>query len=247
MKNVYHIQIQESFVVLRNLKKENKKDAFKDKFMKLLPAIRQHIKDRMETASKKELLKQQGYNTDDFVNDLYIYVYDHIDELDIEEEDFHVWLFKAIDTLIQDALVEEEFDDFFMENIDDYSKKEWDAMEEEFSTDGDGDLVMLDELDDSSLRKNNYELRDIFIEDNEKELTAKLEKELSKKRINTHTQMVLQKLPMVTQSVFDLHTLRGFSAKEIAQIKRMQVEKIEALLKEALDLLKSSFKSRFLS
>ena len=72
MKNVYHIQIQESFVVLRNLKKENKKDAFKDKFMKLLPAIRQHIKDRMETASKKELLKQQGYNTDDFVNDLYI-------------------------------------------------------------------------------------------------------------------------------------------------------------------------------
>ena len=246
MKSTYHIQIQESFVVLRNLKKENKQDAFKDKFMELLPAVKQHIKNSMDTASKKELLKQQGYSVDDFVNDLYIYVYDHIDELD-NEEDFHIWLFKAIDTLIQDALIDEEFEDFFFKDIDEYSKPEWDAMEEEFSTDGDGDLVMLDELDDSSLRKNNYELKDIFIEDNEKELTAKLEKELSKKRINTHTQMVLKKLPIATQSVFDLYTLRGFDTKEIAHIKRMQVQKVDALLQEAMDLLKSSFISRFLS
>ena len=246
MKNVYHIQIQESFFVLRNLKKENKQDAFKDKFMKLLPAIKQYIKNSMEAASKKELLKQQGYSVDDFVNDLYIYVYDHIEELD-NEKDFHIWLFKAIDTLIQDALIDEEFDDFFFKDIDEYSKPEWDAMEEEFSTDGDGDLVMLDELDDTSLGKNNYELKDIFIEDNEKELTAKLEKELSKKRVNAHTQMVLKKLPIATQSVFDLHTLRGFDTKEIAHIKRMQVQKVDALLQEALDLLKSSFKSRFLN
>ncbi|OEJ98564.1 hypothetical protein A8C32_05005 [Flavivirga aquatica] len=246
MKNTYHIQIQEFFVVLKNLKKENKQDAFKDKFMELLPAAKQHIINSMETASKKELLKQQGYGVDDFVNDLYIYVYDHIDELD-NQDDFHIWLFKVIDILIQDALVDEEFDDFFFKDIDEYSKQEWDAMEEEFSTDGDGDLLTLDELDDINLRKNNYELKDIFIEDNEKELTAKFEKELSKERINSHMQMVLRKLPTTTQSVFDLHTLRGFDAKKIAHIKRMQVEKVDGLLHEAMNLLRLSFKSRFLS
>lgn len=246
MKNTYHIQIQEAFVVLRTLKKENKQDAFKDKFMELLPAIKKYIQNSIETASKKELLKQQGYGVDDFVNDLYIYVYDHIEELDNQDE-FHIWLFKAIDTLIQDALIDEEFEDFFFKYIDDYAKPEWDAMEEEFSTDGDGDLVMLDELDDTSLRKNNYELKDIFVEDNEKELTAKLEKELTKERINTHTKMVLKKLPMATQSVFDLYTLRGFDAKEIAHIKRMQVNTIDKLLQEAQNTLKTSFKSRFLN
>ncbi|HAI41348.1 MAG TPA: sigma-70 family RNA polymerase sigma factor, partial [Maribacter sp.] len=167
-------------------------------------------------------------------------------ELDNQDE-FHIWLFKAIDTLIQDALIDEEFEDFFFKDIDDYAKPEWDAMEEEFSTDGDGDLVMLDELDDTSLRKNNYELKDIFVEDNEKELTAKLEKELTKERINTHTKMVLKKLPMATQSVFDLYTLRGFDAKEIAHIKRMQVNTIDKLLQEAQNTLKTSFKSRFLN
>ena len=58
MKNTYHIQIQEAFVVLRTLKKENKQDAFKDKFMELLPAIKKYIQNSIETASKKELLKR---------------------------------------------------------------------------------------------------------------------------------------------------------------------------------------------
>jgi RNA polymerase sigma factor (sigma-70 family) len=246
MKNEYHIQIQQAYVVLRTLKKENKQDAFKDTFMELLPTIKQYIQNSIETASKKELLKQQGYSVDDFVNDLYIYVYDHIDELD-NQEDFHIWLFEAIDALIQDALIDEEFDDFFFKDINDYAKPEWDAMEEEFSTDGDGDLVMLEELDDKTLRNNDYELKDVFIEDNEKELTTKLEKELSKERINKHTQMVLKKLPLATQSVFDLYALSGFEPKEIARIKRMQVNNIDTLLKETQDVLKTSFKGRFLS
>jgi RNA polymerase sigma factor (sigma-70 family) len=246
MKSTYHIQINEAFVVLKTLKKENKQEAFKDKFMELLPAIKQYIQKSLDTASKKELLKHQGYSVDDFVNDLYIYVYDHIEELN-NQDDFHVWLFKAIDTLIEDALIDEEFDDLFFKDIEEYSKQEWDAMEEAYSADGDGDLVMLDELDDTSLEKNNYELNDIFIEDNEKALTAKLEKDLSKERINKHAQMVLKKLPLATQNVFDLYTLKGFDPNEIARIKRMQVNTINGLLKETQELLRTSFKRRFLN
>ncbi len=245
MKNTYHIQIQQAFVLLKTLKKENKKEAFRDKFMELLPGIKQYIKNSIETASKKELLKQQGYGVDDFVNELYIYVYDHIEELENQGE-FHLWLFEAIDKLIEDALIDEEFEDFFFKDIDDYSKQEWDAMEEEFSTDGDGDLVLLEELDDPRLDKNNYELRDVFKEDNEQELTEKLEKELSQERIDAHTKMVLKKLPMATQRVYDLYTLGGFDSKDIARIKRNQINAIDKLLAETQNILKTSFKSRFL-
>jgi RNA polymerase sigma factor (sigma-70 family) len=245
MNTIYHIQIQDAFITLKTLKRENKQESFKEKFMELLPTIKQYIKKRLETASKKELLKQ-GFSIDDFVNDLYIYVYDHIEELN-DQEDFHIWLYKVVDTLIQEALIEEKLDDVLFKNIDEYSKPEWDEMEEEFSTDGDGDLVMFEELDDTSLRKDNYELKDIFIEDNEKELTEKLEKELSKERINTHTQMVLNTLPLEAQSVFDLYALNGFDANEIARIKKMQVSNIDRLLEETQNLLKTSFKNRFLS
>jgi DNA-directed RNA polymerase specialized sigma24 family protein len=246
MKNTYHIQIQRAFVVLKDLKKDNKKDAFRDEFMGLLPAIKQYIQNSIETASKKELLKQQGYSVDDFVNELYIYVYDHIEELENQGE-FHLWLFETIDTLIEDALIDEEFEDFFFKDIDDYSKQEWDAMEEEFSTDGDGDLVLLEELDDPCLDKNNYELKDVFKEDNEQELTEKLEKELSQERIDAHTKMVLKKLPMATQRVYDLYALGGFDSNDIARIKRNQINAIDTLLDETQNILKTSFKSRFIN
>lgn len=246
MKNKYHIQIQEAFVLLKTLKEENKQDAFKSKFMELLPAIKQYIQKSLETASKKDLLKHKGYRVDDFINDLFIYVYDHIEELN-NQDDFHIWLFEVVDRLIEDALIDEEFDDFFFKDIDEYSKPEWDAMEEAFSTDGDGDLVMLEELDDSTLRKNNYELKDVFIQDNEEALTAKLEKELTNERINAHTQMVLNKLPLSTQRVYDLYALNGFNTAEIARIKGIQVNTIDTLLKETQNILKTSFKSRFLN
>tara|TARA_R110002049_G_scaffold298365_3_gene488057 strand:- start:7540 stop:8280 length:741 start_codon:yes stop_codon:yes gene_type:complete len=246
MKNEHHIKIQQALVVLRTLKNDNNQEAFKHKFMELLPTIKQYIQNSLETASKKELLKQQGYGVDDFVNELYIYVYDHIEELE-NQDDFHIWLFQAIDRLIQDALTDEEFDDFFFKNIDDYTRQEWDAMEEEFTMDSDGDLVMIEELDNTTLTKNDYELKDVFIEDNEKELTTKLEKELSQNHINTHARMVMNKLPLATQSVFDLYTFRGFETKEIARIKQMQVNNVDKLLREAQDILKTSFKSRFLS
>lgn len=245
MKNIYHIQIQEAFINLKSFKEQNNKEAFKNKFMELLPALKQYIKNSIERAEKKELLKKQGYSVDDFVNDLYLYVYDHINELQ-NQKDFHIWIYKAIDKLIEDALVDEEFGNFFFKDIEEYSKPEWDAMEEEFSTDGDGDLVMLEELDDTSLKNQNYELNDIFVDDNENEITAKLENDLSKKRINTHIHMILNKLPMKTQSVFDLNTLGGFSTKEIAHIKHMQIQEVNKLLEEGLDIVKSSFKSRFL-
>lgn len=58
--------------------------------------------------------------------------------------------------------------------------------------------------------------------------------------------MILNKLPMKTQSVFDLNTLGGFSTKEIAHIKHMQIQEVNKLLAEGLDIVKSSFKSRFL-
>ena len=249
-KSTYHIEIKneikKTFGVLKSLKKERKQEAFKNEFLRLLPAIKQYVKKNLEKAAKRELLKHQGYRVDDFVDDLYIYVYDHIDELD-DQEDFHVWLFKAIDTLVQDALIDEEFDEFFFKDIDDYSKPEWDAMEEAFSTDGDGDLVMFEELDDTSLEKNNYELKDIFIEDNEEGLTEKLEKALSKAHINAHTQLVLDKLPLVTQNVFDLYALKGFDINEIALVKGMPVHNVNRLLEDTQNLLKSSFKNRFLS
>tara|TARA_R110000868_G_scaffold410962_1_gene701094 strand:- start:694 stop:1143 length:450 start_codon:yes stop_codon:yes gene_type:complete len=147
---------------------------------------------------------------------------------------------------LNDAFTYEEFDDFFFKNIDNYSKPEWDAMEEAFTRDADGDLIMVDELDDKTLTNNNYSLNAIFIEDNESELISKLDKELSQAKINSHTNMVLQKLPIKMQIVFNLKTIGHFKPKEIAQIKRMHLSQVNQVLTDTQNALKISFRRRFI-
>ena len=185
---------------------------------------------------------------DDLIGELYLYVYDHIDEVG-EQKDFAVWLFEAMDKLVQDSLIDREFNEFFFKNVDDYSKKEWEAMQEEFSTDGDGDLVMIEELDDLNLPKNDYETKDVFVEgeDIERELIEKLENELSKKHLSDHIKMVLSNLPFETQNIFELHSRFRFSIDEIARIKRIHTNTVNEAVKNARDILRSSIKSRFLN
>src|SRR5690606_21071916 len=141
--------------------------------------VKRYIGKNLQTALYKGSIPKNKYKTDDFINQLFIEAYEHFAEVGNEKE-LHTWLFKKADELIDDVVTEEEFDDFFLKNIDTYSKPEWDAMEQKFSTDGDGDLVMIEELDDLSYDKHDYILKDIFIEDDKKALMQQLDEKLDK-------------------------------------------------------------------
>lgn len=149
--------------------------------------------------------------------------------------------------MLEDIIVEEEFDEFFFKNIDDYSKPEWDEMQENFSTDGGGDLLLLEELDDMSYNHNDYTLNHVFVEDNQKALIEKLDKKLSKEDISKHIEMVLHNLSLAMQTVFELFTKQGFTLEEIAKIMKRDVKEVEKLLNDARKGLYTSLFNRHLS
>ena len=123
------------------------KKAFSELLLKTLPQVNRYIVKRLNTAISIGNLPQGKYRPADFVDQLFITAYDHFDEVK-NEKDLYPWLFKKADELLKDTIVGEEFDEVFFQNIDDFSKPAWDAMEEKFSTDGDGDLVMMEEMDE---------------------------------------------------------------------------------------------------
>jgi len=142
--------------------------------------------------------------------------------------------------LEEGKLAKEVFD-----NIDDYAKIEWDEMEEKFTTDGDGDLIMFDELDDISYHKKDYILKNIFLEDNQDENMAKLDQDIRASEIQKHINMVLFKLPRPVQKVYELFTVHQFNIPEIAKIQNRTEVEINALLNAALKSLKLSILGRF--
>lgn len=240
-----HAYVAKAFPQLKQLKKKDDRAAFNELMGKILPSVRQYIRRQVPAAVKNGSIPSGKYKVADFVDELYIMAYDHIQDV---KEDKHLlsWLFEKADGLLEDTLVEEDFDHTFYENIDDYSKLEWDEMEEKFSTDGDGDLVMEEELDDLSYPKNDYILKDVFVEDKEADLIGKLDKELAEEEIQRHIELVLYRLPLLMRTIFDLAVCQHFSPDEIAGIKKMDVQKVNQYLSDTKRYIRISFKNRYM-
>lgn len=238
------IVVENSFLDLVEFKKKGDKESFNQQLLKILPEVKNYINERLATAIKKGHFSKGKYKADDFIDQLFIEVYDHIDQLD-NEKDFYLWLFKKTNELLDDTIVEEEFDDYFFKNIDDYSKPEWDAMEEKYSTDGDGDLLMIEELDDSSYNHNDYTLNHVFIENDEKEMTKKIDADLSEEAVSRHINLVLQNLPSAMREVFNLFTRQQFTLEEIGAIRKSTAKEAEKLLNDARKALQVSLFNRY--
>jgi len=239
-----HIFVESTYSDLQKLRKEKKKSDFNELLLKDLPQVKRYITKRLNRALSKGNLPAGKYSPDDFLDQLFIEVHDHFDEVK-NNKDLYPWLFKKTDALLEDTIVDEEFNAVFFENIDDFSKPEWDEMEEKFSTDGDGDLMMIEELDDSSYNHNDYVLNHVFVENDNNQMITKLDEKLGRENVRMHANMVLHHLPLPMRTVFELATQYHFDIEEIAIIRGQSLAEVQQLLENARKSLEVSFLNRY--
>lgn len=243
-KKEFNVFVASTFSDLAQYRTEKKQAAFNTLLLTSLYQVKRYIAKRLTTALSKGNLPKGKYKADDFIDQLFIEAYDHFGEV-TKGKELHPWLFMKADELLEEAMVEEEFNDSFLKNIDDYSKPEWDEMEENFSTDGGGDLVMIEDLDDMSYPKNDYILNHVFVEDNKQEMMDKIDRDLTQDEINKHIELVLYKLPSPMSVVFELVTEYHFTLTEIALIRYTPFEEVQQLFEAARTSLQTSFLKRY--
>ena len=229
---------------LKQQKQVKNQAAFNENVTPMLAGINRYLSRRLTYAVSKELIPEGKYKVEDFIDELYILAYEHILEV---KEDHHLyrWLFGKADEIFEEAVIEEDFDHTFFENIDDFAKPGLDAMEENFSTDGDGDLMMVEELDDLSYPKFDYTLQDVFIEDYEQGIIEKLEKDLTQERINQQFDKLLHQLPAPNQTVFELNVQQQMSIEDIAVIRKIPVIKVIQHLDNAKKWIRLNFVNKY--
>ena len=245
-KKEFRLLVTKSFPNLIKLKKEGDQTSFNALVLQIMPQIRQYVNTQLNVAISKGHFSKNKYKADDIIDQLFVEIYDHIDEVE-KEEHFYQWLYKKTNALLEDLSINEEFDDLFFKNIDDYSKPEWDAMQEKYSSDADGDghTKLIEEFSDSSYNHNDYTLNHVFIENKEKGWIEKIDKDLSGEDIKNHIAMVLYNLPSAMRNVFELFTTQELSLEEIAEIRNNTVEEVAQLLKDAKNALQLSFFNRY--
>lgn len=240
----FHRYVNESFQTLKRLRAEDKKRAFTELLLKVLPDVKRYITRGLRIALSKGVISHNKYKPEDLFDQLIIDIYDKLDEVR-DTDEFHAWLFQKADKLLEDMEVEEEFATYFYDDIDAYSRAEQEQMKEEYSTDGDGDLVMLEELDDISYKNREFVLQNIFLDDSHEELMALLERKEVQKDPERLLESAIFNLPPVMRSVFELASEQFFTTADIALIKGISVERIDKMLTRARDLLQDTFKDEF--
>ena len=243
-KKEFNVFVASTFSDLARFKKEDNQEAFNSLLLKTFHQVKRYITTRLSTALAKRNLPKGKYKPDDFIDQLFIEAYDHFDKVK-GKEGLHPWLFKKADELLENRIIDEEFDDYFLKNIDDYSRPELDEMEEKYSTDGGGDYVMIEELDDISYPKNDYVLNHVFVEDYKKEIMNQLDKDLGEENIRRHVAMVLHNLPLPKRTVFELATVHQFTLEEITIIRNQSLEEVSLLLENTRKVLEASFFNRY--
>lgn len=238
------ISIKQTLPTLIKLQATENRSAFNQLLLEIVPEIKQYIIKKVRGAIQKGHFPKNKYNAHDFIDQLFIEVYDHIEEFSNEDE-FYVWLYKKTNELLDHAITAEEFDDLFFQNIDDYSKKEWDQMQEKFTIESDGDLIMKEDLDDISYHKDVYTLNDVFIENTENEIAKKIDETLHQEEVDRHIQLVLNNLPIAMRNVFELFTKQLLTLQEIAEVRKTSIEEVQRLLNNARKGLKLSFFNRY--
>jgi RNA polymerase sigma factor (sigma-70 family) len=238
-------QIESYWVKLSSTKDENNKESFNSIMLTLIPEIRKYLNHSLKVQLKKGNILKEKHKVDEFINDLFIEAYDTFSEFDNYNE-FSNWLYTKLDEIIEDASVQDQFDDLFFKNIDSYTQVEWDSMEEEYTVDGGGDFVMKEELDVNSSSDNySYALDDVFIEKKDQELIEEIDQALNNERINKHINMVLYNLPISNRNLFDLAVTQKLSLDNIAKVKKLSVNKVDTVLNEIRDNIRMSFAHRY--
>ena len=236
--------IKQTLPNLIKLKRKENKIKFNKLLLELIPEIQKYIVKRMRTAIQKEHFPKNKYKVDDFIDQLFIEIYNQIEQYSNEYE-FYVWIYKKTNELLDDAITGETFDDLFLKNIDDYSKQEWDQMEEKFTAEYDGDLIMKEDLNDISYYKEAYTLKDVFIENTEDDLQEQIDKTLHEEEADRHIQVVLHNLPLPMQNVFELFTKQHLTIAEIAEVRNISIAKAQQLLGDTRKSLKVSLFNRY--
>ncbi|MBQ0785874.1 MAG: sigma-70 family RNA polymerase sigma factor [Oceanihabitans sp.] len=245
-KQEFRLFIKESYSSLIKLKKGGDKEAFNALVLKILPSLRNYINRGLNIFIRNGNFSKGKYKGDDIIDQLFIEIYDHIEDVK-HEKDFYAWLYLKVDEIMEDLQVEEAFNEFFFKNMDTYSKPEWDAMEEKYTKDADGDLLLIEELTDSSYNHNDYELKPVFVEDDEAAFIAEIDKHLKQDTVKNHTAFVVGNLPSAMRQVFELFTNEQLTLEEIAVVRKATIEDVKRLLKDAKHALQVSLFNRYLN
>ncbi|GGX26234.1 hypothetical protein [Aquimarina muelleri] len=221
---------------LQKYKRTDDKKEFSKKLLSIVPHLHPYVKHRLYIAESTGILPQNMYCSNGIIDDAIVKL--HQDNLDTEIDtlSLELQLFKIADELM-DELHQRE--GWHQKNISTsyFLKKELKELEENYTVEGDNELIMKEELDDICYRQNSEDKLNFIYDDQDSAILRVID---SKSSSAYKKQKLLGKfyswLPMETSKVIDLFVFGKLNFEEIAIIKDMTAKEVKEII---IDVRKS--------
>ena len=229
-------------------KEENDFEQFYNKISSMVPDLKKFTARSLKAAESRSAIDRGFYNAEGILDEIYLEVFkDFIDIID--EEKLKIILFsKAVQKIEEKKIIEQETPDYLP--TEEMLKQELDALDEKFTTQADGDLILNTELDDISYKQHTKRPSKqhtkrpshvILDETLEQQLIKKLDMSdtlLPSLERRTFFGALYNNIPPRSKSVLELYVFGNRSIHEISEI----LEVPEDVVDRIMDKLKEKFR-----
>jgi len=234
----HHKNFSENISHLKRLKNEGSKELFESLLKILLRQMPNYIKRRLQSAQAARYVKKGRFELQELIDELYLIIYDNIEEIPSEPNESRIWLYQKTDELLNEKLKEAEFEKNNMEQLENLEEIQFEDMEETFSVDAEYEIVPAEDLDDYKLSYEKYTANDLFVSEDEESILSDIMLTFNRDEIHAIIQKELLYLPVMKRTILDLYLLEQLSVEEIASIKKLSELEVEAIIREVTLSLK---------
>jgi DNA-directed RNA polymerase specialized sigma24 family protein len=234
----HHNNFSQNISHLKRLKKEGSKELFDSLLKILLRQMPNYIKRRLQSAQAARYVKKGRFELQELIDELYLIIYDNIEEIPSAPKESRIWLYQKTDELLNKKLKEAEFERNNMEHLENLEKIAFEDMEETFSVDAEYEIVPTEDLDDYKLSDEKYSANDLFVSEDEESILSDIMLTFNRDEIHAIIQKELLNLPVMKRTILDLYLLEQLSVEEIASIKKLSEIEVEAIIREVTLSLK---------
>jgi hypothetical protein len=236
----YRVAVERNYRKLEILKAQDSTRAFYALFVSAIPELSKYVEMRLKEMEIQGKILSNFYKKEDFIDELFIAIYSFFGSIKSEDQ-FYIFLFKALNTLMENVRAKENNLNESLEDIEIYAKSERDKTREKLASQLDGDMILEEELEDISYAPYKDDIKTIFELESEKEMVENIDSQLIHLLTSKEVDEFIDSLPQSHSNIATLYMFFHLTIPEIVPITKDSRNQVRRVIKNVKEELKNNF------
>ena len=220
--------------LLARHKEENDFEQFYNKISVMEPDLRKFMTRSLKAAENQGAIDRGFYNADELLDEIYLEIFKEFANYMDKEKIKTILFSKAVQKIEEKKIIEQETPEYI--STEKMLKEELNALDEQFTMDADGDLILNTELDDISYKQVSERPNNVILDTTlEQQLIKKLDLNdslLPSLERRTTFGALFTNIPPRTKSVLELFAFGNRSHYEISKILEVPETVIDKIMEK---------------